>query len=615
MNYHSKPNKTGQSGPILPITYDANMNPRNIFLLDGTTPASIQERLAAALKDNHRRKEAEEADLAYRFPQSCISFTDLPDNQFQNQDILAHPYARHQDTESNYSNADRNLPSEGHRLRNIRRDFLMEPNMNTHIQLASSNDFAQQDGNEVARPHVLSGNTSRYRASNQFVQPRAPTISPTFGQTAEHGAVPGQYSSLDAPEHHTLSGPITESTASPTGLISRDAPRFPQVQHSSFHQNRRPRNGGHFWRNYNHFVAPPQQGTSYQPINQQSVRPQYLEDFRRINAYSRIDLYDVEAWAQRRQETGQVSPPLNYFTQSTTFDESYSGSATPAYTPGQNTYHDIQTLTYPQESQYTPNPANQRSNAVQSHNPHTITSMNAELDLPPSIDPYASQFSLPPSRKLQRRNRSFVPSSEDSQTSSGNYKGNPRAGIRELSDHLNCALWLTNLAADIQAHEVFDEIHTGAVSAFEITRPQGEYIMSAAKLIFKHPEAAALFKDQCNNEHGIIIRGRRVNARYNTFGYRRYKSEDKTRMISIEGPSRYVVYDDLKVFFETFCDHELSGWEYVEAAVKGNRKMIMGFARINGQATQCLEALQMHPVYGEHLVVQYAPDPCARDSP
>ncbi|TGO21012.1 hypothetical protein BPAE_0248g00060 [Botrytis paeoniae] len=139
--------------------------------------------------------------------------------------------------------------------------------------------------------------------------------------------------------------------------------------------------------------------------------------------------------------------------------------------------------------------------------------------------------------------------------------------------------------------------------------------MSAAKLVFKHPEAAAQFKEQCRSEQGIVIRGRRVNARYNTFGYRRYKSEDKTRMISIEGPSRYVVYDHFKVFFETFCDHELSGWEYVETAVKGNRKMIMGFARINGQATQSLEALQMHPVYGEHLIVEYAPDPCAKDFP
>ncbi|TGO64785.1 hypothetical protein BOTNAR_0084g00160 [Botryotinia narcissicola] len=591
MNYHSNPQKVGPSKPTLPITYDANMNPRNVILLDGehfqriienlcptsvdsrpikltttplgTTPASVQERLAAVLEYNRRRKEAKEpkeVEYAYQFHQSSASHTNLPGNWVPNQDNLAQSFAQHQDTESKYFDNDRNLQSEGIQLEKPHQNLMMRPSVNDYAHSLSNDGFVQRDGNDVARQHVLTGKISK-------------------------------------------------------NMIVPSAPNSFQVQYPSFERKRRPRNGGHIWRDYNHFSGPRQQRGYHQSFYQQSARPQYVENGRRTNVHDPVALYDEEAWAQRRYETGQISPLPNYFTHTKTFSESHSGSVTPTHTTLQNTNHDNQTPTFPPEPHYPSDGTHQFDNRTQIYDPHTITSMNAELDLPPFVDPCASQFSVAPSRKLQRRNNSFVPSEEDSQTSSGNYKGNPRAGIRGLSDHLNCALWLTNLAADIQAHEVFDEIHTGAVTAFEITRPQGEHVMSAAKLVFKYPEAAARFKDQCESEEGIIIRGRRVNARYNTFGYCQYKSEDKTRMISIEGPSRYVVYDHFKVFFETFCDHELSGWEYVEAAVKGNRKMIIGFARINGQATQCLEALQMHPVYGEHLIVQYAPDPCAKDFP
>ncbi|KAF7926103.1 uncharacterized protein EAE97_010403 [Botrytis byssoidea] len=646
MNYHSNPQKAGPSKPTLPITYDANMNPRNVFLLDGEhlqhtiqnlspayvdsrpikltttslgkTPASVQERLAAVLEDNRRRKEAKEskeAEYAYQFHQSSASHTNLPGHWIPNQDNLAQPFAQHQETESNYFNIDQNLQPEGNHLENSHRSLVMGRSVNDYSHFLSNVNFVQRGGDDMAGQHVLTEKTYKNIAYNQSVQLEDPNVSPIFGQATGRRSVSHRDTDLDTHGPQTLTGKVEIPTTPPTNLISPSVPNYSQAQYPSFERKRRPRNGGHIWRNYNHFSGSRQQRACHQSFYQQSARPQYVENGRRTNVYDPVALNDEEAWAKRRYETGQISPLPNYFTHSTTFSESHSGSVTPTRTPLQGTNHDIQTTTFPPATHYPSDATHQFDNRTQIYDPHTITSMNSELDLPPFVDPYASQFSVAPSRKLQRRNNSFVPSEEDSQTSSGNYKGNPRAGIRGLSDHLNCALWLTNLAADIQAHEVFDEIHTGAVTAFEITRPQGEYVMSAAKLVFKYPEAAARFKDQCESEEGIVLRGRRVNARYNTFGYCQYKSEDKTRMISIEGPSRYVVYDHFKVFFETFCDHELSGWEYVEAAVKGNRKMLIGFARINGQATQCLEALQMHPVYGEHLIVQYAPDPCAKDFP
>ncbi|TGO10943.1 hypothetical protein BTUL_0121g00160 [Botrytis tulipae] len=626
MNYHSNPQKAGPSRPTLPVTYDANMNPRNVFLLDGEhlqrtienlsptsvdsrpiklttaplgkTPASVQERLAAVLEDNRRRKEAKEAkeaEYAYQFHQSSASHTNIPGYWVPNQDNLAQPFAQHQDTESKYFEHDRNLQSEGIQLEKYHRNPMMRPSVNDYSHFLSNNNFAQRGGDDMARQHVLTGKTYKSIAYNQSVQLEDPNVSPIFGQAAGRRSVSHRDMDLDTHEPQTLTGKVDNPTTPPTNLISPSVPNSSQAQYPSFERKRRPRNGGHIWRNYNHFSGPRQQRAYHQSFRQQSTRPRNVENGRHTSVYDPVALYDEEAWAQRRHETGQISPLPNYFTHSRTFSASHSGSVTPTHTPLQGTNHDIQAPTFPPAPHYPSDATHQFDNRNQTYDPHTITSMNAELDLPHLIDPYASQFSVVPSRKLQRRNNSFAPSEEESQTSSGNYKGNPRAGIRGLSDHLNCALWLTNLAADIQAHEVFDEIHTGAVTAFEITRPQGEYIMSAAKLVFKYPEAAARFKDQCDSEEGIVIRGRRVNARYNTFGYFQYKSEDKTRMISIEGPSRYV--------------------EYVKSAVKGNRKMIIGFARINGQATQCLEALQMHPVYAEHLTVEYVPDPCAKDFP
>lgn len=106
-----------------------------------------------------------------------------------------------------------------------------------------------------------------------------------------------------------------------------------------------------------------------------------------------------------------------------------------------------------------------------------------------------------------------------------------------------------------------------------------------------------------------------MKALYNTFGHRRYKNSKKTRVLSVEGPAEYVEYQDLKLYFESFCDHELSNWEACPSSVLGHRKLIWGFARIDGQAVQCLEGLKAHPVYGKFLTVKYAPDPCGRIHP
>ncbi|ESZ89858.1 hypothetical protein SBOR_9754 [Sclerotinia borealis F-4128] len=321
----------------------------------------------------------------------------------------------------------------------------------------------------------------------------------------------------------------------------------------------------------------------------------------------------TSATNQHQQEPRRLSPPPNYFTRSVTFTESYS---TNPVNNSQNNemHHQNRSQGHVSHEHST---MGQHTNMPQDHVhvPHTVTEMNEELNMPKEAVPFADQFQMEPSKRLLRRNGSLIPGEEPSPHPSSNYKGNPAAGLIGLPHHLNCALWLTNLPPDIQPFEVFEEINTGAVSAFEITRPQGIFVMSAAKLIFKHPEAAARFISQSEGPTGIIVRRRRIKVRYNMFGHRRYRKDERTRVLAIEGPVEHIEYEDLKLYFESFCDHELSGWEYVPSSIPGYRKLVWGFARIDGQATQCLNGIRSHPVWGKVLTVDYAPDPCGRFYP
>lgn len=225
------------------------------------------------------------------------------------------------------------------------------------------------------------------------------------------------------------------------------------------------------------------------------------------------------------------------------------------------------------------------------------------------------EFQMPPSKKLLRRQGSLILGEEPSKASTGGYKGNPRTGIRGLADQLNCALWLTNLPPDCKEWEVLSVVDTGAVIACKITRPQGTFVKAAAKLGFKHPEAAARFIRRCSGLGRIMIRDHTVRVAYNEWGCIRYRNKKRTRVLSIEGPAEHVDYDDRKGYFDCFCDYEMSGWQRASSEIPGYRVLIWEFARINGQATQCLNGLMCHPVYGEFLTVKFAPDPCGRFYP
>ncbi|QSZ35734.1 hypothetical protein DSL72_006856 [Monilinia vaccinii-corymbosi] len=317
----------------------------------------------------------------------------------------------------------------------------------------------------------------------------------------------------------------------------------------------------------------------------------------------------------RYGEAQQVDFPADHFPRFVTIAESYSSTATnyfPNHAMHRHKPREMQTPIQHNTTYRHPPDSGMHYNGA----PQTTTEMNHVLNMPKGAVPYADQFQfrMPASRKLLRRTGSLGPGDSVSQTSSGGYRGHPASGIRNLASNLNCALWLTNLHPHVQPREVFDKIHTGAVSAFEIARPKGFFVMSAAKLVFKHPAAAARFVILCGSG-AIWIRGRKVEARYNHFGQLRYWGSERTRVLCVEGPTKYVDYEGLKRYFESFCEHELSHWETRASSIPGHRKLIWEFVRIDGQARQCFEALKVHPVYGKVLTVSYAPDPCGRIYP
>lgn len=203
----------------------------------------------------------------------------------------------------------------------------------------------------------------------------------------------------------------------------------------------------------------------------------------------------------RHDELQQIDAPLNYFTRPVMISESYSTAPVNKFAHDTIYRHDPREMHTPLEHD-TMGRHHQASDMHYNNIPQTMTEMNELLNLPKQAAPYADQFQMPPSKKLLRRQGSLGPDDSVSQTSPDGYKGDPAAGIRNLADHLNCALWLTNLDPKMQTHEIFEKIDAGAVSAFGITRPQRIYTMAAAKLVFKHPEAAARFIHQC--ESGAI---------------------------------------------------------------------------------------------------------------
>ncbi|CAG8980884.1 hypothetical protein HYALB_00013547 [Hymenoscyphus albidus] len=181
-----------------------------------------------------------------------------------------------------------------------------------------------------------------------------------------------------------------------------------------------------------------------------------------------------------------------------------------------------------------------------------------------------------------------------------------KAQVNHLADHLNCALYLTDIPLTITFDKVFDAIDCGTVVAIDIKEPAGIYTLKAADVIFTRPESAAAFLAKI--EKGIIIDGQRLSARYNKFG-QPLNTTDQTRVLFIDGPDEMMQWNRWFAYFDRYCVWQASKFNNIYR--KNGRAMFeIEFVRIVGQAQTIKQAIEKDPELRESVVVGFCPDPC-----
>jgi hypothetical protein len=180
-----------------------------------------------------------------------------------------------------------------------------------------------------------------------------------------------------------------------------------------------------------------------------------------------------------------------------------------------------------------------------------------------------------------------------------------------LEDIRNCALWIKNLSLSCSVSDIFSKITVGAVSVLHIYGKNNEHSGQAAKLVFMKPESAAAFMTQCNTGEGIFIGGKKVVSRYNRDGCHRHPQPSHSRVLHIQGPNEIMNFEFWDVYFNIYCVFEIDGYKTIlESERESRRTMEFRFARIDGQAQTCMQAILSDPKLAEDVHVYYAHDPC-----
>ncbi|KAL3418289.1 hypothetical protein PVAG01_10005 [Phlyctema vagabunda] len=186
-----------------------------------------------------------------------------------------------------------------------------------------------------------------------------------------------------------------------------------------------------------------------------------------------------------------------------------------------------------------------------------------------------------------------------------------RSQVTGLPDHLNCALWITGIPAEADYSDVFAVINTGAVFCLHLNDPTDQHSTKAAKLVFKKPEEAARFLYQTRSQAGVSVMGSRIRAIYNRHGHQQQEAyANKTRVLVIAGPVATMSMSFWIDFFKfcTVCQFESA----LELPSPNPRKRIMQFrfARIDGQAESCYEAIMRDDLCPHIYLTRYGYDPC-----
>lgn len=202
---------------------------------------------------------------------------------------------------------------------------------------------------------------------------------------------------------------------------------------------------------------------------------------------------------------------------------------------------------------------------------------------------------------------------QDSNKFSSRYHGmhtESNASADYLAPTQNCALWLTNLPADVEYSELLGAIsHVGRIWCTYINLPDNiKHHTAAAKVVFFTPEAAqTLLTDSWIK--AIVIRGHRIRASHNRIKYGRNAITGKmSRVLIITGKQEFVNPENLRNWFkERFVFQEDVAIELIKAAGRAVCEFRFGSYRCQAQMGKM--ALEKDRPEGFEKV-EFADDPC-----
>ncbi|PHH69886.1 hypothetical protein CDD80_6393 [Ophiocordyceps camponoti-rufipedis] len=182
------------------------------------------------------------------------------------------------------------------------------------------------------------------------------------------------------------------------------------------------------------------------------------------------------------------------------------------------------------------------------------------------------------------------------------------------ADHLtpaqNCALWLTNLPANINYDELLDSVtNIGRIWCTYINLPDMiRHQTAAAKVVFSKPEAAQKLLNQSWTSP-IMIREHRIRVSHNRIKYPSNELSDKRcRVLIITGCDTFVNPDTLRCWFtKRFVFQED---RVIVLIRRGGRSVVeFRFGSYRNQAQMGVKALELDRPDGFEKV-EYGDDPC-----
>ncbi|POR33669.1 Uncharacterized protein TPAR_06127 [Tolypocladium paradoxum] len=201
----------------------------------------------------------------------------------------------------------------------------------------------------------------------------------------------------------------------------------------------------------------------------------------------------------------------------------------------------------------------------------------------------------------------------DSSKFSARYHGmhtDSNASIDDLPNELNCALWLTNLPADIDYPELLRSIrYIGRVYCTFINYPDNvRHHTAAAKVVFFTPAAAQKLLAETWTKT-LVIREHRVRASHNRIRTQETcTSGNKSRVLIITGSADFVNPVNLRIWFgKRFQFHEDQFFELIKAGRRVVWEFRFGSYRCQSQMGK-MSLEKDRPVGFEK--VEFGDDPC-----